>query len=74
MKLSCLNFVFYWRWSKETNKEEKLSEISKNIKGGFPDGLVFMNSPANAGNMGSIPGLGIPHAVGQLSLCATTTD
>ena len=43
---------------------------------GFPDGLVVKNLPANAGHMGSIPGLGtkIPHIVRQLSLCATTTE
>ena len=56
-----LNFVFFWRWSKENNKEEKLSGISKNKKGGFPDDLVFKNSPAKAGDMGSIPGPGGSH-------------
>ena len=37
---------------------------------------VVKNLPANAGHMGSIPGLGtkIPHIVRQLSLCATTTE
>ena len=40
---------------------------------GFPGGAVVKNSPANAGDMGSSPGLGkIPHAAEQLSLCATT--
>ena len=41
-------------------------------------GLPWWSSclPSNAGDMGSIPGQGtkIPHAVGQLSLCATTTE
>ena len=34
------------------------------------------NVPSNAGDAGSIPGQGteIPHATGQLSLCATTTE
>ena len=34
------------------------------------------NLPCNAGNMGSIPSLGtkIPHALGQLNLCATTAE
>ena len=27
-------------------------------KGGFPDGSVVKNQPPNAGDMGSIPGLG----------------
>ena len=37
---------------------------------------MVKNPPANAGDMGSIPGQGtkIPHAVEQLSLCATTTE
>ena len=32
--------------------------------------------PSNAGDAGSIPGRGtkIPHAAGQLSLCATTAE
>ena len=40
----------------------------------FPAGPVVKNPPSNAGDVGSIPGQGtkIPHATGQLSLCATT--
>ena len=36
----------------------------------------FKNPPANAGDVGLIPGPGtkIPRAAGQLSLCATTTE
>ena len=35
-----------------------------------------MNPPTNAGDTGSIPARGtkIPHATGQLSLCATATE
>ena len=42
----------------------------------FPGGPVVKNPPSNAGDVGSIPGRGtkIPHAVGQLSLNATTTE
>ena len=42
----------------------------------FPGGPVVKNPPSNAGNTGSIPGQGtkIPHAAGQLSPCATTTE
>ena len=42
----------------------------------FSGGSVVKNLPANAGHMGSIPGLGtkIPHIVRQLSLCAITTE
>ena len=42
---------------------------------GFPGGAVVKNPPANAGDMGSSPGLGrFLHAVEQLSPCATTTE
>ena len=41
----------------------------------FPGGTVVKNLPANAGDMGSIPGPGrFPDATEQLSLCATTTE
>ena len=42
----------------------------------FPGGPVVRNLPANAGDMGLIPGLGakIPHAERQLSPCAPTTE
>ena len=42
----------------------------------FPGGPVVQNPPYNAGDAGLIPGQGtkIPHAAGQLSLCATTTE
>ena len=42
----------------------------------FPAGPAVKNLPYNAGDVRSIPGQGtkIPHAAGQLSLCATTTE
>ena len=42
----------------------------------FPRGPVVKNLPYNAGAVGLIPGQGtkIPHAVGQLSPHATTTE
>lgn len=42
---------------------------------GFPGGPRIKNPPCNAGDSGSIPGLGtqIPHAAGPLSPHATTT-
>ena len=42
----------------------------------FTGGRVVKNPPYNAGDMGLIPGQGtkIPHAAGQLSPCATTTE
>ena len=42
----------------------------------FPGGPVVKNLPCNAGDTGSIPGQGtvIPHATGQLSPRATTTE
>ena len=44
--------------------------------GDFPGGPVVKNPPSNAGDVGLIPGQGtkIPHAAGQLSLCAATTE
>ena len=46
------------------------------LSGDFPGGPMVKNPPANAGDVGSIPGRGtrIPHAVGQPSSCATTTE
>ena len=42
----------------------------------FPHGPVVKNLSCNAGDTGSIPGWGtkIPHAAGQLSLRAATTE
>ena len=42
----------------------------------FPGGPVVKNPPYAAGDTVSIPGQGtkIPHAAGQLSLRATTTE
>ena len=46
------------------------------VKRDFPGGPVVKNPPHNGGDAGSIPGQGtkIPHAVGQLSPCAATTE
>ena len=43
---------------------------------GFSCGPVVKNPPSNAGDMSLIPdhGTEIPHAAGQLSLCAATTE
>ena len=45
-------------------------------KGDFPSGPVVKNWPYNVGDAGSTPGQGtkIPHATGQLSPRATTTE
>ena len=41
----------------------------------FPGGAVSKNLPINAGDMGFFPLSGqIPHAMEQLSPCATTTE
>ena len=42
----------------------------------FPGGPVAKNPPYNAGDAGSVPGQGtkIPHAMGQLSPHAATTE
>ena len=56
-------------------KENKEKLRGKNPQD-FAGGPVVKNPPANAGDMSSILGMGtkIPHATGQLSLCATTTE
>ena len=62
----------YTEWG-ESERERK----SENICGGdFPGGPVVKNPPSNAGDAGSIPGWGtkIPHALGQLSVGATTIE
>ena len=50
--------------------------LEKPVSGDFPGGPVVKNPPSNAGDMGSIPGQGtkIPHAAGQLSQRARTTE
>ena len=52
------------------------SNLRENTFRDFPGGLVIKNPPSNAGHRGSIPGWGtkIPHAAGQLSPRATTTE
>ena len=59
-------FIWYQRFG---NKKKRSS-------GDFPGGPVVKNPPSNAGDAGSIPGRGtkIPHAAGQLSPHATTTE
>ena len=57
-----------------TSKElEEETKPKVNKKRDFPGGPVVKNPPSNAGDAGLIPGQGtkIPHAMGQLSLCAT---
>ena len=50
--------------------------VSKAQNRDFPGGPVVGNPPANAGDVGLIPGPGtkIPHAAEQLGPCATTTE
>ena len=43
----------------------------KNNDVGFPGGSMVKNTPANAGDMGLIPGQ-IPHVMEQLSPCVMT--
>ena len=68
----------------ETSERLHNSVISQHHKsvlkiasvGDFPGGPVVQNLPSNAGDTGSISGWGakIPHAVGQLSPRAATTE
>jgi len=48
--------------------------ILKTPTSGFPGGSVVKNPPANAGDMGLNPGLGIQHAAEQLSPRTTTIE
>ena len=84
VKLSLLadDVILYKENPKDVTR--KLLELSMNlvklqntklIHTDFPGGAVIKNLPANAGNMGLIPGPGkIPHAAEQLSPRATTTE
>ena len=47
--------------------------FSKAIELNFSDGTVDKNLPSNAEDIGSIPGPGRFHAMGQLSPCTATT-
>ena len=51
--------VLLLRPYKELSRKPKII-----LRGDFPDGQVVKNLPCNAGDVGSIPGLGtkIPHA------------
>ena len=52
-----------------------IGDVAVKNCGGFPSCAVVKNPPANAGDMGSKPWSGkIPHAMEQLSPCATTTE
>ena len=54
----------------------KIKKKKKEAYWDFPGGPVVKNPSCNAGDAGSIPGRGtkIPHAVGQLSLCASPRE
>ena len=56
--------------------EKESRQVLNSIKiEGFPGGSVVKNPPANAGDMGSIPGPRRSHMLwSKLSLCATTTE
>ena len=47
--------------------QTRLNRLSMHAYRGFSGGWVVKNSPANAGNMGSMPGpeSGVPHADGD---------
>ena len=55
---------------------EQKSEVQEIPRWDFPGGPVVKNPPYNAGDAGSIHDWGtkIPHAAGQLSPCATTSE
>ena len=62
--------TFFLAWYPEQAKH--LNVLNRD----FPGSPVVKNLPSNAGDLGSISDWGtkIPHAMGQLSLSATTKD
>ena len=58
----------------EENPNSSISIQENNV--GLPDGPVDKNPPANAGDMGLIPGqeAKVLHASGQLSPCTPTAE
>ena len=50
--------------------------LTTNRNPGFPGDSKIKNLPANAGDTSSVPdrGVSVPHAAGQLSPCAETTE
>ena len=54
----------------------KIKNLIKEAPRDFTGGPMLKNPPSNAGDVGSIPDQGtkIPHAAGQLSPRATTTE
>ena len=64
----------------EGSHEPRASSILRKLEmtriWGLPGGPGVKNSPCNAGDVGVTPGQGtkIPHAMGQLSLSAATTE
>ena len=47
--------------NKQTEINNTITEMKNTLEGGFPGGAVVENLPANAGDMGSSPGLGGSH-------------
>ena len=64
--------ILYWKTNTLTHMViHTLFHLSSGTDSNFPSSPAVKNLPANAGDTGSIPGPGkIPHALGQLSMCA----
>lgn len=52
----------------------KAKALEREWEEDLPGGPGVKNPPANAEDMGSLPGLGIPHTSEQPSLCPTMTE
>ena len=67
---------FLYVSSRMQNARQVQNFLLKSTTRDFPGGPGIKDAPANAGDTGSIPGLGtkIPHPLGQLSLIDATTD
>ena len=63
-QMSYVKFFVFWKWSIKKIFYGLLYQF-KNCAGNFPGGAVVKNPPANAGNMGLIPGPGRSHMPGS---------
>ena len=58
----------------EVPSNNQIEDLDSEIHLGLPGHPVVGGLPANAGDTGSIPGLGRPHAGRQLGPCTTTPE
>ena len=74
--LKCVNYEKLFNYLLTHGIKLELIYHLKTWSGNFPGGPVVKNPPSNAGDEGLSPGQGtkIPHALGQISQRAATTE